>query len=53
MEGAQLHLYNVQFEDDGVYRCEAVNSRGKDYHTAHVSVEGTGLSVCNILLLFF
>uniref|UniRef100_A0A7N6ATM6 Contactin 1 n=1 Tax=Anabas testudineus TaxID=64144 RepID=A0A7N6ATM6_ANATE len=39
MAGAQLHLFNVQFEDDGTYRCEAVNSRGKDYHTARVSVE--------------
>ncbi|XP_019934949.1 contactin-1a-like [Paralichthys olivaceus] len=37
--GAHLHLYNVQFEDGGTYRCEAVNSRGKDYHTARVSVE--------------
>lgn len=40
MAGAQLHLFNVQFEDEGTYRCEAVNSRGKDYHTARVSVEG-------------
>ncbi|XP_056243043.1 contactin-1a-like [Seriola aureovittata] len=39
MAGAHLHLYNVQFEDGGTYRCEAVNSRGKDYHTARVSVE--------------
>lgn len=40
MAGAHLHLYNVQFEDGGTYQCEAVNSRGKDYHTARVSVEG-------------
>ncbi|KAG7230967.1 hypothetical protein INR49_024996 [Caranx melampygus] len=39
MAGSHLHLYNVQFEDSGTYRCEAVNSRGKDYHTARVSVE--------------
>ncbi|KAM8751101.1 contactin-1a isoform 1-T1 [Acanthopagrus schlegelii] len=39
MAGAHLHLYNVQFEDGGTYQCEAVNSRGKDYHTARVSVE--------------
>uniref|UniRef100_A0A4W6FK14 Contactin 1 n=1 Tax=Lates calcarifer TaxID=8187 RepID=A0A4W6FK14_LATCA len=39
MAGAHLHLYNVQFEDGGTYRCEAVNSRGKDYHTARLSVE--------------
>ncbi|CAN9498950.1 unnamed protein product [Ophioblennius macclurei] len=37
--GTQLHLYNVQFEDGGTYKCEAMNSKGKDYHTARVSVE--------------
>lgn len=40
MAGAHLHLYNVQFEDGGTYQCEAVNSKGKDYHSARVSVEG-------------
>ncbi|XP_060891776.1 contactin-1a [Labrus mixtus] len=39
MAGAHLHLFNVQFEDGGNYQCEAVNSRGKDYHAARVSVE--------------
>lgn len=39
MEGAHLHLYNVQFEDAGTYQCEAVNSKGKDYHAARLSVE--------------
>lgn len=38
--GAHLHLFNVQFEDSGTYQCEAVNSKGKDYHTARLSVEG-------------
>lgn len=38
--GAHLHLHNVQFEDSGTYQCEAVNSKGKDYHTALLSVEG-------------
>lgn len=38
--GAHLHLYNVQVEDGGTYQCEAVNSKGKDYHSARVSVEG-------------
>lgn len=38
--GAHLHLYNVQFEDSGTYQCEAVNSKGKDYHAARLSVEG-------------
>lgn len=41
MAGAQLHLFNVQSEDEGTYRCEAVNSKGKDHHTARVSVQGT------------
>lgn len=40
MAGAHLHLYNVQFKDGGTYQCEAVNSKGKDYHSARVSVEG-------------
>ncbi|XP_059191036.1 contactin-1a-like [Centropristis striata] len=39
MAGAHLHLYNVQYEDAGSYQCEALNSKGKDYHTARVSVE--------------
>ncbi|XP_056273089.1 contactin-1a [Pseudoliparis swirei] len=39
MSGAHLHLYNVQYEDAGSFQCEAVNSRGKDYHAAHLSVE--------------
>ncbi|KAM4573818.1 contactin-1a isoform 1-T3 [Odontesthes bonariensis] len=39
MAGAQLNLYNVQFEDSGTYGCDAMNVRGKDYHTARVSVE--------------
>ncbi|KAM9807942.1 contactin-1a [Neosynchiropus ocellatus] len=39
MAGAHLHLYNVQFEDAGTYQCEAVNSKGKDFHTARLSVE--------------
>lgn len=37
---AHLHLFSVQFEDSGTYQCEAVNSKGKDYHTARLSVEG-------------
>lgn len=40
MAGAHLHLYNVQVKDGGTYQCEAANSKGKDYHSARVSVEG-------------
>lgn len=39
MAGAHLHLYNVQYEDEGVYECEALNSKGKDWHGARISVE--------------
>ncbi|KAL0968766.1 hypothetical protein UPYG_G00271410 [Umbra pygmaea] len=39
MAGAHLHLYNIQFEDEGTYECEALNSKGKDRHSARVSVE--------------
>lgn len=40
MAGAQLYLYNVQFDNSGTYRCEAINSKGKDFHSANVSVQG-------------
>lgn len=40
MAGAHLNLYNVQFEDAGTYQCEAVNSKGKDFHSNRLSVEG-------------
>lgn len=40
MAGAQLYLHNVQSDDSGTYRCEAVNSKGKDFHYANVSVQG-------------
>lgn len=39
MAGAHLHLNNIQIEDAGLYQCEALNSKGKDYHSARVSVE--------------
>lgn len=45
MAGAHLHLYNVQVKDGGTYQCEAANSKGKDYHSARVSVEGTQRAV--------
>ncbi|KAK2834771.1 hypothetical protein Q7C36_015472 [Tachysurus vachellii] len=37
--GGLLHLFNVQYEDEGVYECEAVNSKGKDWHKANLYVE--------------
>uniref|UniRef100_A0A8C5DYM9 Contactin 1b n=1 Tax=Gouania willdenowi TaxID=441366 RepID=A0A8C5DYM9_GOUWI len=30
--GAVLHLYNIQYEDVGGYECEAINTKGKDWH---------------------
>ena len=52
MAGAHLHLYNVQYEDEGTYECQAVNSKGKDWHRARVSVEGrcTTVSLLGALL---
>uniref|UniRef100_A0A8C6WVY9 Contactin 1 n=1 Tax=Neogobius melanostomus TaxID=47308 RepID=A0A8C6WVY9_9GOBI len=38
MAGAHLHLNNVQIEDAGAYQCEALNSKGKDYHSARLCV---------------
>lgn len=37
--GAVLHLYNVQYEDVGAYECEAINTKGKDWHKAWLYVE--------------
>lgn len=37
--GAVLHLYNVQYEDVGHYECEAINTKGKDWHKAWLYVE--------------
>ncbi|XP_007244394.3 contactin-1a [Astyanax mexicanus] len=41
MAGGLLHLFNVQYEDEGVYECEALNSKGKDWHKAHLYVEAS------------
>ncbi|XDV53632.1 hypothetical protein PO909_022082 [Leuciscus waleckii] len=38
--GALLHLYDIQYEDEGLYECEADNSKGKDWHRTHLHVEG-------------
>ena len=40
MSGAVLRIYNIQFEDEGTYECEAENHRGKDKHSAKVYVQG-------------
>uniref|UniRef100_A0AAX7SDH4 Contactin 1b n=1 Tax=Astatotilapia calliptera TaxID=8154 RepID=A0AAX7SDH4_ASTCA len=37
--GAVLHLFNVQYEDVGFYDCEAINTKGKDWHKAWLYVE--------------
>ncbi|KAK7891436.1 hypothetical protein WMY93_023399 [Mugilogobius chulae] len=39
MAGAHLHLNNIQIQDAGKYQCEAINSKGKDYHSARLSVQ--------------
>ncbi|KAJ8374120.1 hypothetical protein SKAU_G00047000 [Synaphobranchus kaupii] len=39
MGGALFHIYNVQTEDEGSYECEALNSKGKDWHRAWLYVE--------------
>uniref|UniRef100_A0A673L5F0 Contactin 1 n=1 Tax=Sinocyclocheilus rhinocerous TaxID=307959 RepID=A0A673L5F0_9TELE len=40
MSGSLLHLYDIQYEDEGLYECEANNSKGKDRHKVHLYVEG-------------
>lgn len=50
--GAVLHLYNVQYEDVGGYECEAINTKGKDWHKAWVYVEGESL-LCLVYLYFW
>uniref|UniRef100_A0A8C2I887 Uncharacterized protein n=1 Tax=Cyprinus carpio TaxID=7962 RepID=A0A8C2I887_CYPCA len=40
MAGSLLHLYDIQYEDEGLYECEADNSKGKDRHRVHLYVEG-------------
>uniref|UniRef100_A0A8C1SVI6 Contactin 1 n=1 Tax=Cyprinus carpio TaxID=7962 RepID=A0A8C1SVI6_CYPCA len=39
MSGSLLHLYDIQYEDEGLYECEADNSKGKDRHKVHLYVE--------------
>ncbi|XP_060770609.1 contactin-1a [Neoarius graeffei] len=39
IEGGLLRLFNVQYEDEGAYECEALNSKGKDWHKANLYVE--------------
>uniref|UniRef100_A0A8C1PRS2 Contactin 1 n=1 Tax=Cyprinus carpio TaxID=7962 RepID=A0A8C1PRS2_CYPCA len=39
MAGSLLHLYDIQYEDEGLYECEADNSKGKDRHKVHLYVE--------------
>ncbi|KAM3832314.1 contactin-1 [Vipera latastei] len=39
MSGAVLKIFNIQFEDEGIYECEAENYRGKDKHSAKLYVQ--------------
>lgn len=40
MAGSFLHLFNLQYEDEGLYECEANNPKGSDIHKTHLFVEG-------------
>lgn len=40
MSGAVLKIFNIQYEDEGLYECEAENYKGKDKHQARVYVQG-------------
>lgn len=42
MNGALLHLINVQYEDEGSYECEALNVKGMDWYRQWLYVEGKG-----------
>ncbi|KAI2647145.1 Contactin-1a [Labeo rohita] len=49
MAGSLLHLYDIQYEDEGLYECVADNSKGKDRHKVHLYVEGEShMSLKNI-----
>ncbi|XP_074840181.1 contactin-1 [Carettochelys insculpta] len=39
MSGAVLKIINIQYEDEGIYECEAENYKGKDKHQARVYVQ--------------
>ncbi|XP_048355503.1 contactin-1 isoform X1 [Sphaerodactylus townsendi] len=39
VSGAVLKIFNIQFEDEGTYECEAENHKGKDKHSANVYVQ--------------
>ncbi|XP_061495933.1 contactin-1 isoform X2 [Rhineura floridana] len=39
MSGVVLKIFNIQFEDEGTYECEAENHRGRDTHSAKVYVQ--------------
>uniref|UniRef100_A0A671QIW4 Contactin 1b n=1 Tax=Sinocyclocheilus anshuiensis TaxID=1608454 RepID=A0A671QIW4_9TELE len=40
MNGALLHLINVQYEDEGSYECETLNVKGMDWYRQWLYVEG-------------
>uniref|UniRef100_A0A8U7MU43 Contactin-1 n=1 Tax=Corvus moneduloides TaxID=1196302 RepID=A0A8U7MU43_CORMO len=41
MSGAVLKIFNIQYEDEGLYECEAENYKGKDKHQARVYVQAS------------
>ncbi len=40
MNGALLHLINVQYEDEGSYECETLNVKGMDWYRQWLYLEG-------------
>lgn len=49
MNGALLHLINVQYEDEGSYECEALNVKGMDWYRQWLYVEGKDFFVSHLL----
>lgn len=43
MNGALLHLINVQYEDEGSYECETLNIKGMDWYRQWLYVEGNSI----------
>lgn len=53
MNGALLHLINVQYEDEGSYECETLNVKGMDWYRQWLYVEGNKNSSTDSGLVLF